>query len=211
MVFHAAGRLGRVAENKHPARASRYRRAIQLPAIRSESNDWYGRFRNEQTLSNDFLIDREAQRNNEGPAGFTGITGIAMQDAAMTTSMGGIMDRSKERLGSTDAMVIRVRRRMIAAVQAHMRSGQSSPAWTTPEVYRVRSGASCSPRRRRGEATASSVTLRRARSRIHHNGLSKRKYSRPHRSGSGEPCGPPPPFGSSCLAARLFRGDPRTC
>ena len=54
--------------------------------------------------------------------------------------MGGIYDRTKEHLGSTDAMVIRVRRRMIAAVQAHMRSGAVPPGVDDPEVYRVRSG-----------------------------------------------------------------------
>jgi phthalate 4,5-dioxygenase len=104
------------------------------------TTDWYGRFRMEQVPSNDFLIDRDLQRTAQGPAGYTGINGIAMQDAAMTTSMGGIMDRSRERLGSTDAMVIRVRRRLIAAVQAHMRSGAVPPGVEDPEVYRVRSG-----------------------------------------------------------------------
>jgi phthalate 4,5-dioxygenase oxygenase subunit len=107
---------------------------------RPNSTDWYGRFRMEQVPDNDFLIDRSAQRANEGSAGYTGISGIAMQDAAMTTSMGGVMDRTKERLGSTDAMVIRVRRRLIAAVQAHMRTGAVPPGVDDPEVYRVRSG-----------------------------------------------------------------------
>jgi phthalate 4,5-dioxygenase oxygenase subunit len=37
-------------------------------------------------------------------------------------------------------MVIRVRRRLIAAVQAHMRSGSFPPGVEDPEVYRVRSG-----------------------------------------------------------------------
>jgi len=104
------------------------------------TNDWYGRFRMEQNPSNDFLINREEQRSRTGTAGYTGINGIANQDAAMTTSMGRIMDRSKEKLGSTDAMVIRVRRRLIAAVQAHMRSGAVPPGVDDPEVYRVRSG-----------------------------------------------------------------------
>jgi phenylpropionate dioxygenase-like ring-hydroxylating dioxygenase large terminal subunit len=104
------------------------------------TTDWYGRFRPEQELENDFLIDREAQRKNEGPSGFTGITGIAMQDAAVTTSMGTIYDRSKERLGTTDAMVIRVRRKLIQAVQAHMSHGVTPPGVDDPEVYRVRSG-----------------------------------------------------------------------
>jgi phthalate 4,5-dioxygenase len=37
-------------------------------------------------------------------------------------------------------MVIRVRRRLIAAVQAHMRYGAVPPGVDEPEVYRVRSG-----------------------------------------------------------------------
>jgi phenylpropionate dioxygenase-like ring-hydroxylating dioxygenase large terminal subunit len=108
--------------------------------MQPNTNDWYGRFRPVQEMSNDFLIDREAQRKNVGSAGYTGIQGIAMQDAAMTGSMGGVMDRTREHLGSTDAMVIRVRRRLIAAVQAYMRTGAVPPGVDDPEVYRVRSG-----------------------------------------------------------------------
>jgi phenylpropionate dioxygenase-like ring-hydroxylating dioxygenase large terminal subunit len=104
------------------------------------TTDWFGRFRLEQNLTNDFLIDRDLQRKGEGASGYTGIEGIAMQDAAMTASMGGIYDRSREHLASADAMVIRVRRRLIAAVQAHMRSGTVPPGVDDPEVYRVRSG-----------------------------------------------------------------------
>jgi hypothetical protein len=51
------------------------------------------------------------------------------------------MDRTREKLGSTDAMVIRVRRRLIAALQAHMRSGTVPPGVDDPEVYRVRSAS----------------------------------------------------------------------
>jgi nitrite reductase/ring-hydroxylating ferredoxin subunit len=114
--------------------------ANAFPSLQPNTTDWYGRFRPVQQMDNDFQIDREAQRKNQGPAGFTGITGIAMQDAAMTGSMGPIYDRSREHLGSTDAMVIRVRRRLIAAVQAHMRYGAVPPGVDDPEVYRVRSG-----------------------------------------------------------------------
>jgi hypothetical protein len=89
---------------------------------------------------NDFLIDRAVQRQNEGPSGYTGIRGIAMQDAAVTTSMGAIYDRRKEHLGSSDAMVIRVRRRLLAAVRAHMQTGAVPPGVDDPTVYRVRSG-----------------------------------------------------------------------
>jgi phthalate 4,5-dioxygenase len=109
-------------------------------AQQPNTTDWYGRFRPEQDLSNDFRIDRAAQRENSGSSGYTGITGIAMQDAAMTCSMGPIYDRTRERLGTTDAMVIRVRRRLIAAVQAHLRHGITPPGVEDPEAYRVRSG-----------------------------------------------------------------------
>jgi nitrite reductase/ring-hydroxylating ferredoxin subunit len=112
---------------------------VVFPGFHPNTTDWYGRFRPEQNSSNDYQIDRDVQRRNEGPDGFTGIHGIAMQDAAMTSSMGPIYDRSREHLGSADAMVIRVRRRLIAAVQAHMR-GVTPPGVDDPEVYRVRSG-----------------------------------------------------------------------
>ena len=91
-------------------------------------------------MENDFEINRDLQAVGEGQTGYSGIEGIAMQDAAMTASMGGIYDRSKEHLASSDAMVIRVRRRLIAAVQAHMRSGTVPPGVDDPESYRVRSG-----------------------------------------------------------------------
>jgi nitrite reductase/ring-hydroxylating ferredoxin subunit len=108
--------------------------------LQPNTTDWFGRFRPVQQPENDFLIDRDEQRRNSGSAGYTGIQGIGMQDAAMTTSMGAIYDRSKERLGTTDAMVIRVRRRLIAAVEAHMKHGITPPGVDDPEVYRVRSG-----------------------------------------------------------------------
>jgi phenylpropionate dioxygenase-like ring-hydroxylating dioxygenase large terminal subunit len=117
-----------------------------MQPLEPNTTDWYGRFRPKQNLHNDFLIDREAQRRNQGPAGYTGIEGIAMQDAAMTGSMGPIYDRSREHLGSADAMVIRVRRRLIAAVQAYQRSGAVPPAVDDPEAYRVRSGGVLLPK-----------------------------------------------------------------
>ena len=48
----------------------------------------------EQNIVNDFLIDRDAAAPEQGANGYTGISGIAMQDAAMTGSMGPIYDRS---------------------------------------------------------------------------------------------------------------------
>jgi len=111
-----------------------------FPEKLPNTTDWYGRFRFEQTLSNDFLIDRDLQRQNQGSGGYTGINGILMQDAAMTTSMGPIMNRTTERLGSADSMVIQVRRRLFNAIKAHMERGVTPPGVDNPDVYRVRSG-----------------------------------------------------------------------
>ena len=105
-----------------------------------DSTDWYGRHRFKPNLDNDFLIDREMQRANTGGGGYTGIASLLMQDAAMTTSMGAIFDRSKEHLGSADAMVIQVRRRLLNAVKAHMERGITPSGVDNPEVYQVRSG-----------------------------------------------------------------------
>jgi phenylpropionate dioxygenase-like ring-hydroxylating dioxygenase large terminal subunit len=108
--------------------------------MQPRTTGWYGRWQPIVQPDNDFLIDRDVQRRNSGPSGFTGINGIAMQDAAVTSSMGPIYDRSQEHLGTSDAMVIRVRRRVIAAIKAHMQNGTVPPGVDTPDAYRVRSG-----------------------------------------------------------------------
>jgi hypothetical protein len=101
------------------------------------STDWYGRFRQVQNASNDYLIDRTKQRRGED---FTGIPGIHQQDQAITESMGPIFDREKEHLGTSDVMVIRVRRRLLDAVRALRDRSVTPPGVDEPEVYRVRSG-----------------------------------------------------------------------
>ena len=51
-------------------------------------------------------------------ASYTGIPGIHQQDQAITESMGTIYDRNHEHLGTSDAMVIRTRRRLVNAAKA---------------------------------------------------------------------------------------------
>jgi phthalate 4,5-dioxygenase oxygenase subunit len=113
---------------------------VVFPTYKPNTSDWYGRFRFETDMSNDFQIDRALQRTGKGGGGYTGIAALLMQDAAMTTSMGPIFDRSKEHLGSTDAMVIQVRRRLLNAVKAHMERGATPSGVDDPSVYQVRSG-----------------------------------------------------------------------
>jgi len=110
------------------------------------TTDWLGRFRTAAAPDNDFHLDRAIQRGNKGRWGYSGIPGgAAMQDAAMTWSMGPIFDRTRERLGSTDAMIIRVRRRLIAAAMALRDRGVVPPGVDHPDVYRVRSGGAFLP------------------------------------------------------------------
>ncbi len=66
-----------------------------------------------QFPENDYLIDREKQRGFS----FTGIDGVGEQDMAVTESMGGIYQRTREHLGSTDAAIIRMRRMLVKAAQ----------------------------------------------------------------------------------------------
>jgi hypothetical protein len=104
---------------------------------------WYERFRSDQNLANDFMIDREAQRKGES---FTGIAGIRIQDCAVTESMGIVNDRSVEHLGTTDSFIIRTRRKLMAMAKALEENGTVPTGVDTPQVYRQRSGEMIIPR-----------------------------------------------------------------
>ncbi len=110
------------------------------------SSDWTGRFRTVASGANDYQIDRTLQRANKGVNGYTGILGVNLQDQAVTESMGPIYDRTNERLGSSDAMIIRVRRRMIDAARALEERGVTPPGVDDPDAYLVRAGGVILPR-----------------------------------------------------------------
>jgi hypothetical protein len=107
------------------------------------TTDWYGRFNIDQTQANDYKIDREAQKTWKS---YTGIGGIRQQDMAVTESMGTIYNRSREHLGTTDALIIRTRRRMINAAKAWRDQGIVPPGVDNPEAYHKRSGEFILPR-----------------------------------------------------------------
>jgi len=118
-------------------RAVRERQGARPPKMLPNTTGWLGRFRLEANESNDYLLDRGAQERDEE---YSGISGIHLQDQAITESMGPIYDRTQEHLGSSDAMVIRVRRRLIAAARALAEGGTVPPGVDQPGVYRQRSG-----------------------------------------------------------------------
>jgi hypothetical protein len=86
-------------------------------------------------LSNDYLTDREAQRTKR----FSGVPSVNLQDKAVLESMGSLVDRTKEHLGTADAMMIQVRRRLINAAKALRDHGTTPPGIDDPQIYRVRS------------------------------------------------------------------------
>jgi hypothetical protein len=93
-----------------------------------------GTFRPVANKDNDYLMDRQAQK--EGRT-FSGVEGFAMQDASVQESMGPIQDRTKENLVPTDQGIIMARRRMLAATQG-LKRGETPPG-TDPRHQRVRS------------------------------------------------------------------------
>jgi phenylpropionate dioxygenase-like ring-hydroxylating dioxygenase large terminal subunit len=114
---------------------------------------WLGKFRLAARAENDYLIDREEQRTQS----YTGIKGIFTQDQAVTESMGPIYKRQQEHLGTSDAMVIRTRRRVIQAARAFAEQGVVPPGAKEPRLYRRRSGGIIFPR----EVDAMAVTRER--------------------------------------------------
>ena len=79
----------------------------------------FGSYRNR---GNDYLIDREAQRDKS----FTGIYGINTQDRAIQEGMGAIVDRSRENLGPADRAIVVTRRLLLEAIRT-VEDGGSPP------------------------------------------------------------------------------------
>jgi phthalate 4,5-dioxygenase oxygenase subunit len=96
-----------------------------------------GTFRPAANKDNDYLIDRGAQK--EGRT-YSGVWGIAMQDASLQESMGPVVDRTKENLVSTDNGIIMARHRLLRAAKALADKGTLPPG-REPEHQRVRSAA----------------------------------------------------------------------
>ncbi|MBO0685943.1 MAG: (2Fe-2S)-binding protein, partial [Candidatus Dormibacteraeota bacterium] len=125
------------AQSNAERSAAQRRTGAQGPGLLPNTSDWLGRFRLAANERNDYFIDREQQERDEE---YSGIQGILTQDQAITESMGAIYDRSREHLGSSDAMIIRTRRRLMTVARALAEQGTVPPGVDRPEVYRQKSG-----------------------------------------------------------------------
>jgi phthalate 4,5-dioxygenase oxygenase subunit len=76
--------------------------------------------------NNDYLIDREAQRDHS----MTGILGVNDQDRAVQEGMGPLVDRSRERLVASDVAVATARHRLLDMLRSdeHVRAFRAAVA-----------------------------------------------------------------------------------
>lgn len=125
-----------------------------LPGIKlgldymENDTSWYGRWRLAANKSNDYRIDREIQRNNS----FTGITGIHLQDQAITESMGSITDHKYEHFSPSDQMIARTRRVLLKAAKQIQKTGDKPPGLDNPDSFlKARAGDFLSDRKLRLE------------------------------------------------------------
>ncbi len=107
-----------------------------------ERSDPYYQWRLKGDLTNDYLMDRDAQRGKR----FSGIPSVNLQDKAVLESMGPMVNRANEHLGTTDTMIIQVRRRLIDAAKALRDRGAKPPGVDDPEIYRVRTATVIVPK-----------------------------------------------------------------
>jgi nitrite reductase/ring-hydroxylating ferredoxin subunit len=94
-----------------------------------------------QNKTNDYRMDRKGQAKG---LTFSGIEGIAMQDASLQESMGAIQDRTRENLCPTDRGIVLARKKLLEAARANQQ-GKPVPG-LLPDEQRVRSCAIELPR-----------------------------------------------------------------
>ena len=105
------------------------------------TSDPRSRFYTAANIHNDFKQDRELQKELILGIPFLG----NLQDRAMTETMGPIYDRTQEHLGTTDAMVIFMRRRLIDAAKALRDEGAVPVNVEDPNLCRVRPASALLP------------------------------------------------------------------
>ena len=92
------------------------------------------RFYTRANLHNDYLRDRALEKELMLGIPFV----VNLQDRAMTETMGPIYDRTQEHLGTTDAMVIYMRRRLLDAARALRERGEVPANVDDASLYRIR-------------------------------------------------------------------------
>ncbi|MBU7442608.1 aromatic ring-hydroxylating dioxygenase subunit alpha [Paraburkholderia fungorum] len=108
-----------------------------------------GTFRPKANKDNDYLIDRQAQKEKRA---YSGVFGFAMQDASLQESMGPIQDHSKEKLLPTDRAIVMARRMMYEAATALL--PDTDPPAINADQQRVRAAGVLLPREQKPQEWA---------------------------------------------------------
>lgn len=141
MVFNVGWkrRVAPLALMKDGAAIPGLERAVQfLP----NTTDWFGRWRSSANEGNDYLLDRDVQRERS----FTGIPGVLQQDMAVTESMGRRVDRTREHLAPSDRMIAVTRRRLLNIARAFVQDGTVPPLIDDPKAsLNARGGDAVAP------------------------------------------------------------------
>jgi len=106
-----------------------------------DTGDPQTRFYTAANLHNDYRVNYELQKDLTIGIPFLG----NLQDRAMTETMGPIYDRTQEHLGTTDAMVIFVRRRLIEAARTLRERGVVPANVDDASLCRVRPASALLP------------------------------------------------------------------
>mgnify|MGYP000459234644 FL=1 len=124
----------------HPLRPMHDSELFEIKSCRNlEPGKWIGK----ANLGNDYLIDRTMQKTKTY-AGLPRGTG-RVEDAAMIETMGSIVDRRYEHLGTSDTAIIAMRRQLLKAARNLEEGGEPQSAFN-PKHYWRRSGSAVLPR-----------------------------------------------------------------
>jgi phthalate 4,5-dioxygenase oxygenase subunit len=83
-----------------------------------------GTYRPKANMDNDYLMDRQAQKDKRA---YSGVFGFAVQDSSLQESMGRIQNHEAERLLPTDRAIVMARRMLHEAVVG-LENGEEPPA-----------------------------------------------------------------------------------
>ena len=108
---------------------------IQLERVQMPFSDGFiiDTWRDVRQATNDYGIDRQLQKTGN----YTGIGPQRTQDVMVNETQGGMSDRSKEHLGTTDMAVIAARR-MLLRMARELQEGNEPTAAQQGDLYHVR-------------------------------------------------------------------------
>jgi nitrite reductase/ring-hydroxylating ferredoxin subunit len=101
-----------------------------------------GTFRPKANKDNDYLMDRQAQKDKRA---YSGVFGFAVQDSSLQESMGLIQNLSDEKLLPTDRAIVMARRMLFEAANA-LAQEQADPPALAADKQRVRAAGVLLPR-----------------------------------------------------------------